>query len=69
MTDPARCFVYFAAVVDWFSRKILGCELSIALAEDCLASTCRRRRSVTKNDRWPNIFNMEHGRATDPTRS
>jgi len=34
----ARGFVYLAAVVDWFSRKVLAWRLSITLTADCLAS-------------------------------
>jgi putative transposase len=41
----ARGVVYLAAVVDWFSRKVLAWKLSITLAADCLASKLSRRRS------------------------
>ena len=37
ITYMARGFVYLAAVVDWFSRKVLAWKLSITLeAEFCL---------------------------------
>ena len=31
----ARGFVYLAAVVDWFSRRVLAWRLSIAHSDDC----------------------------------
>jgi len=47
----ARGFVYLAAVLDWFSRKILAWRVSITLTADCLASRHWRRRSPTTDDR------------------
>ena len=46
----ARGFVYLAAVVDWFSRKVLAWKLSITLSADCLASKLWRRRSPAMAD-------------------
>ena len=41
----ARGFVYLAAVVDWFSRRVLAWRLSITLeVEFCLGRRIRRRR-------------------------
>jgi putative transposase len=54
----ARGFVYLAAVVDWFSRKVLAWRLSITLAADfCIealeeALACHGR---------PEIFNSDQG--------
>jgi putative transposase len=42
----SRGFVTLAAVVDWFSRKVLAWTLSITLSADCLASRRWRRRSA-----------------------
>ncbi len=40
----ARGFVYLAAVVDWFSRRVLAWRLSITLeVEFCLGRRIRRR--------------------------
>jgi putative transposase len=47
----SRGFVTLAAVVDWFSRKVLTWKLSITLSADCLASRRWRRRSITMADR------------------
>ncbi len=54
----ARGFVYLAAVVDWFSRKVLSWKLSITLdttfcieaVEEALAKYCK-----------PGIFNTDQG--------
>ena len=54
----ARGFVYLAAVVDWFSRKVLAWKLSITLSADfCIealeeALACHGR---------PDIFNTDQG--------
>ena len=54
----ARGFVYLAAVVDWFSRKVLAWKLSITLSADfCIealeeALACHGR---------PEIFNTDQG--------
>ena len=54
----SRGFVYLAAVVDWFSRKVLAWKLSITLAADfCIealeeALACHGR---------PEIFNTDQG--------
>jgi hypothetical protein len=47
----ARGFVTLAAVVDWFSRKVLAWRLSITLSADCLASKLSRRRSPATGGR------------------
>ena len=42
----ARGFVYLAAVVDWFSRKVLAWKLSITLAADfCIEAATREAQS------------------------
>ena len=57
----SRGFVYLAAVVDWFSRKVLAWRLSITLSADfCIEAL---EDALARHGR-PDIFNMEHGRAT-----
>jgi putative transposase len=54
----ARGFVYLAAVVDWFSRKILGWKLSIAMdVSFCLEAV---EEALSKHDK-PEIFNTDQG--------
>ena len=53
--------LYLAAVVDWFSRKVLAWKLSITLSADfCIEAL---EEALSRHGR-PEIFNMEHGRAT-----
>ena len=60
----ARGFVYLAAVVDWFSRKVLAWKLSITLSADfCIEAL---EEALARHGR-PEIFTMEHGRATGPS--
>ena len=47
----SRGFVYLAAVVDWFSRKVLAWKLSITLSADCLASRPWRKHSPVMDGR------------------
>ena len=52
----ARGFVYLAAVVDWFSRKVLAWKLSITLeTEFCLEAV---EEALSRHGK-PDIFNTE----------
>jgi putative transposase len=54
----ARGFVYLAAVVDWFSRKVLSWRLSITLeTEFCLEAV---EEAVARYGK-PEIFNTGRG--------
>ena len=54
----ARGFVYLAAVVDWFSRKVLAWKLSITLAADfCIEAL---EEALNHHGR-PEIFNTDQG--------
>ena len=54
----ARGFVYLAAVVDWFSRRVLAWRLSITLeAEFCLEAVAE---ALARHGR-PEIFNTDQG--------
>jgi putative transposase len=54
----ARGFVYLAAVVDWFSRKILSWKLSITMdVSFCLEAV---EEALSSNER-PEIFNTDQG--------
>jgi putative transposase len=54
----ARCFVYLAAVVDWFSRRVLAWRLSITMEVDfCLDAV---EEALAKYGR-PKIFNTDRG--------
>ncbi len=54
----ARGFVYLAAVVDWFSRKILAWRLSITMdVSFCLEAV---EEALSKH-RKPEIFNTGQG--------
>ena len=54
----ARGFVYLAAVVDWFSRKVLAWRLSITLAADfCIEAL---EEALARHGR-PEIFNTDQG--------
>jgi putative transposase len=54
----ARGFVYLAAVVDWFSRKILAWRLSITLeTEFCIEAV---EEALARHGR-PEIFNTDQG--------
>jgi putative transposase len=54
----ARGFVYLAAVVDWFSRKVLAWKLSITLAADfCIEAL---EEALARHGR-PEIFNSDQG--------
>ena len=54
----ARGFVYLAAVVDWFSRKILAWKLSIAMdVSFCLEAV---EEALSKHGK-PEIFNTDQG--------
>jgi putative transposase len=54
----ARGFVYLAAVVDWFSRRILSWKLSITMdVSFCLEAV---EEALSMNDK-PEIFNTDQG--------
>jgi len=54
----ARGFVYLAAVVDWFSRRVLSWRLSITMEVDfCLEAV---EEAVCRHGR-PEIFNTDQG--------
>jgi putative transposase len=54
----ARGFVYLAAVVDWFSRKVLAWRLSITLSADfCIEAL---QDALARHGR-PEIFNTDQG--------
>ena len=54
----ARGFVYLAAVMDWFSRRVLAWRLSITLdVEFCLDAV---KEALARHDR-PDIFNTDQG--------
>src|SRR4051812_47609935 len=54
----ARGFVYLAAVVDWFSRKVLAWRLSIALSADfCIEAL---EEALDRHGK-PEIFNTDQG--------
>jgi putative transposase len=55
----ARGFVYLAAVVDWFSRRVLAWRVSITMQVDfCLDAI---EEALTRHGR-PEIFNTDQGR-------
>jgi putative transposase len=54
----ARGFVYLAAVVDWFSRRILSWKLSITMdVSFCIEAL---EEALSKNEK-PEIFNTDQG--------
>jgi len=54
----ARGFVYLAAVVDWFSRRVLAWRLSIAMTADfCIEAV---EEAIARHGR-PDIFNTDQG--------
>ena len=54
----ARGFVYLAAVLDWFSRRVLAWRLSITLeAEFCLDAV---QEALARHGK-PEIFNTDQG--------
>ena len=54
----ARCFVYLAAVVDWFSRRVLSWRVSITMeVEFCLEAV---EEALATHGR-PEIFNTDQG--------
>jgi len=54
----ARGFVYLAAVVDWFSRRILSWKLSIAMDVSFCLEAVEEALSINEN---PEIFNTDQG--------
>ena len=54
----ARGFIYLAAVVDWFSRRVLAWRLSISLDTSfCIEAV---EEALSKNEK-PKIFNTDQG--------
>src|ERR1035437_2744492 len=54
----ARGFVYLAAVVDWFSRRVLGYRVSITMQADFCVEALEE--ALAKHDK-PEIFNTDQG--------
>ena len=54
----SRGFVYFAAVVDWFSRKVLAWRLSITLSADFCVEALEEALDCHGQ---PEIFNTDQG--------
>jgi putative transposase len=55
---PARGFVYLAAVVDWYSRRVLSHRVSITMEADfCIDAL---EEALAKHGR-PEIFNTDQG--------
>jgi putative transposase len=55
----ARGFVYLAAVVDWFSRRVLAWRVSISMEVDfCLEAV---EEALARHGK-PSIFNTDHAR-------
>ena len=54
----ARGFVYLAAVVDWFSRRVLAWKLSITMEASFCIETLEE--ALSKNEK-PQIFNTDQG--------
>ena len=54
----ARGFVYLAAVVDWFSRRILSWKLSITMDVSFCLEAVEEALSMNEN---PEIFNTDQG--------
>ena len=60
----ARGFVYLAAVVDWFSRRVLAWQLSITMETSfCIEAL---EEALSKNEK-PEIFNTDQG-SSSPAR-
>ncbi len=55
----ARGFMYLFAIIDWYSRKIVGGELSSTLDTEFCVSTLRR--AVRENGVAPQIINTDQG--------
>jgi putative transposase len=54
----ARGFIYLAAVVDWFSRRVLAWKLSITMdVSFCIEAV---KEALSKNEK-PEIFNTDQG--------
>jgi putative transposase len=54
----ARGFVYLAAVVDWFSRRVLAWKLSITMeAAFCIEAL---EEALSRNEK-PEVFNTDQG--------
>jgi len=54
----ARCFIYLAVVLDWFSRRVLACRLSITMeAAFCVATL---EDALARHGK-PDIFNTDQG--------
>jgi transposase InsO family protein len=65
----ARGFVYLAAVVDWFSRRVLAWRLSISMAEAQAPLVRAPRRTASASRRWRRRWPaMASPRSSTPTR-
>jgi len=58
----ARGFVYLAAVVDWFSRRVLSHRVSITMEADFCVEALEE--ALAKHGR-PDIFNTDQGSRDD----
>jgi putative transposase len=54
----ARGFVYLAAVVDWFTRRILAWKLSITMETSFCLETPEEALSMNEK---PEVFNTDQG--------
>jgi putative transposase len=54
----ARGFVYLAAVVDWFSRRVLAWKLSITMETSFCVEALEE--ALSKNEK-PEVFNTDQG--------
>ena len=54
----ARGWVYLTAIIDWYSRYVVGWEISITLESDFCVSTLKQALS---QKRRPAIFNTDQG--------
>ena len=57
----AHASLYLAAVLDWFTRRVLAWRVSITLEADFRIEAVEE---ALARHGTPEIFNMEHGRAT-----
>ena len=56
--------LYLVAIMDWYSRKVLAWRLSNTLEADFCVAALKEALAAYGP---PEIFNMEHGRATGPS--
>jgi putative transposase len=54
----ARGFVYLAAVIDWFTRRVLSCRVSITMETSFCVEALQE---ALENYEAPSIFNTDQG--------